>query len=161
MGGSSKSKSSSTNTTYNTNSTVAVDGDNNGLVLSNVDGSTITVTDQGAIDAAMKLASESLEMSQANYQDTINLIEHNTGQVAEVSKGAMETVLDMAGEVLEFSSNVQAGALTAIDDNLEQSLAFVNTANSPDGGMTVEVIKPLVYGSAAVAIAYLVARGIK
>lgn len=116
MGG--KSSSSSSNTTNNTNSSVGIDGDNTGLVLSNVSGSTIEVTDKGAIDAAFKLAGETLGVITANNNE----------------------------------------AYQAIEDNLAQSLAFVETQNLPDNGQTERLIKPLIYGSAAVAVAYLALR---
>ncbi|WP_419536203.1 hypothetical protein [Endozoicomonas sp.] len=116
--GKGSSSSSSSNTTHNTNSSIGVDGSNEGLLLSNVSGSTIEVTDKGAIDAAFTLAGETLELINQNQSDSYQ----------------------------------------AIEDNLAQSLAFVETQNLPDNGQSERLIKPIVYGSALVTLAYLALR---
>ena len=116
--GKGSSSSKSTNTTNNTNSTVAVDGANTGLVLSNVSGSTITMTDEGAIKSAMSLAEKTIGLQKSTLTETYQ----------------------------------------AINDNLKQSLAFVDEQNKPDGGLTKDILTPLAYGSAAIAIAYIALR---
>ncbi|WP_211831157.1 hypothetical protein [Kistimonas asteriae] len=90
------------------------------------------VTDHDSVKEAFDFAHESLGNNQKLVADTISLIEQTTGR-----------------------------AYSAINDNLNQSLAFAKSASSPDGGLTVDIIKPLAYGAAAVAIAYIAARSIK
>lgn len=129
MGKGGSSSSSSSNTTNNTNSTLGIEGGNEGLALSNVSGTNITVTDQGAIDSAMELAKETIS---------------SQGMVTAQS--------------FDFIRETTQDAYSSINDNLKQSLAFVDTQNQPDGGLTVEIIKPIVYGSALVAMAVIAMR---
>lgn len=109
------------------------------------------VTDHGAVADAFALAEESLEQNADMLADSLALVEKSTGQVLGLTE-------DVFTGAMAFTRATQAGALTAINDNLQQSLAFAKSASSPDGGLTVDIIKPLVYGAASVAMAYLAAR---
>ncbi|AMO56628.1 hypothetical protein [Endozoicomonas montiporae] len=158
-GGSSSSRSS--NTTNNTNSQVSLAGDNEGLILSNVSGSTISITDHNAINEAMRLAGDVIDQSGENLRTTNALIEHNTGQVFDFADDVLAANTRSTDKAFDFASKNTNTAFDAITGNLKQALAFVNTANSPDGGLTVDIIRPLAYGSAAVAAAYILSRAVK
>jgi len=169
MGGRSSNPSNTHNETNNLNSSIGLDGDNEGLVLSNVSGADITYTDHGATEAAFKLAKHVEESGRENLRETIRMIEHNTGQVFDVTSNSIDAVKDVSEAGFDFAERVQGNALNSIEDNNQrafdlvadsqaQAFAFVNKSNQPDGGMTADIVKPIMYGSAAIVAALILSR---
>ncbi|PTC01844.1 chemotaxis protein, partial [Vibrio mediterranei] len=82
MGGSSSSRNSTS--TKNTSSQNAISGDNLGVALSGIEGSTInaTVTDHGSVGKSFDFAGdaldESYEFAKGAMSESLNLVDQNT-----------------------------------------------------------------------------------
>ncbi|WP_325892735.1 hypothetical protein [Grimontia sp. NTOU-MAR1] len=137
MGGSSSSSNLTKNTTNTTNlnSSVGVQGANNGVILSGVTDSTInaSMTDHGAVSAALQAMSESssdaLESNEAVSRLAISemgdLSRDIIGQSLTASKGATDAALDVAKN-LSLSSD--AGTTQTMTKYVALSLAAVGVA---------------------------------
>ncbi len=114
MGGSSKSDSSNTNnyTTTSTSGTAAASGDNTGTMISGVNGSTITVTDNGAVNAALSamfnVTDEALDFGSSALQSNENVIDKALNFV----QGATSSALDVAKNL-----SLDSDAATARETN--------------------------------------------
>ncbi|CZF79463.1 hypothetical protein [Grimontia marina] len=137
MGGKSSSSNTTTNTTTTTNlnSSVGIQGANNGVVLSGVTDSTIhaTMTDHGAVSAALqamsKSSSEALESNEAVSRLAISemgdLSRDVVSQSLTASAGATSAALDVAKN-LSLSS--EAGSAQTMTKYVALSLAAVGVA---------------------------------
>lgn len=94
MGG--KSSSSSNTTTTNTSGSVAAQGDNNGVMISGVNDSTIdlTLSDYGAIEGALGLAEEVISQSSATSQHAVDAITSMAGQQNATTQAAIAMAND-------------------------------------------------------------------
>ncbi|EPP6378726.1 chemotaxis protein [Vibrio alginolyticus] len=102
--GSSKSKSSNTSNTTNVSGQNAISGDNLGVAISGVNNSTIntTMTDHGAVTAAMELGGEML-----NSNERISLEAMDTTH--DIAETAIDEVVDFAGsQAAQNSKNLEA-----------------------------------------------------
>ncbi len=100
--GSSKSKSSNTSNTTNVSGQNAISGDNLGVAISGVNNSTIntTMTDHGAVNAAMELGEQAFEFGgeMLNSNERISLEAMDTTH--DIAETAIDEVADFAGDSL-------------------------------------------------------------
>ena len=100
--GSSKSKSSNTSNTTNVSGQNAISGDNLGVAISGVNNSTIntTMTDHGAVNAAMELGEQAFEFGgeMLNSNERISLEAMDTTH--NIAETAIDEVADFAGDSL-------------------------------------------------------------
>lgn len=137
MGGHSKSSSASTQntTTYN----IAADGDNKGVMVGG-NNNTITYSDQGAIDAAGKMASQAFQTTQS----AIDAVKDSQDNALSFGKYSLNSALDYGEDALKqvTSSNQQAlqmmqalqGQQTANSAQQIQALNNLAKSQSTDGG---------------------------
>lgn len=127
MGGSSSSSSSNkTNyTTTSTSGTVANEGDNNGVQLAGVNGSTITLTDHGAVNKAL-----------AAMFDV-------TDEAFDFGEGVLETHENIFDKALSFTQSASDAALDVAKNlSLDSDAATARDAN-----------KNMMYSTVAIAVA--------
>ncbi|AXB31441.1 chemotaxis protein [Vibrio campbellii] len=130
--GRSKSKSTSTNNTTNVSGQNAIDGDNLGVALSGVNNSTInanmTMTDHGAIDAALALGEEAFhlggEMIDSNERVTLEAMDMNR----DMAETAIDEVADFAGASLKTYASTNSENLNMLA-GLAGSQAAQNSKN--------------------------------
>lgn len=126
MGGSSKSKSSNstTNNTTNTSGSVAVDGDNLGLVVSGVNDSDInlSVTDHGSVAMAGELAEEAFQFG----SDALSANQSALEDSFKFASGSLS-------ESFDFANGVAAGSIGAISNAVDDSYKLVS--DTVDGSL--------------------------
>ncbi len=136
MGGSSKSSSSSSSNTTNKSSSIALDGDNHGLMLAGVENSEVIFqqTDHGAIEAAGKVASEALEINGQVSTEAINSMESTAAGAMNFGNAIIQQSLDTVQDTAAKSADANNRQLEALT-NLAKS---VQTAGQTDiaGNMT-------------------------
>ncbi|WP_406733432.1 hypothetical protein RJD39_04710 [Vibrio scophthalmi] len=141
MGGSSKSSSSNTTnyTTTSTSGTVASDGDNNGVQIAGVNGSSITVTDHGAVNAAL-----------AGMFDV-------TDEALDFGEGVLKTHESIFDKALGFGKEAMQAAQGATDSALDVAK---NLSLDSDAATARDANKNMMYTAVAMAVALaLLARG--
>ena len=152
--GSSKSKSSNTSNTTNVSGQNAISGDNLGVAISGVNNSTIntTMTDHGAVNAAMELGEQAFEFGgeMLNSNERISLEAMDTTH--DIAETAIDEVADFAGDSLATyaSSNSEnldmlaglAGNQAA--QNSKNLQAMMDLAKFKQDGGQVETSKMMV-----------------
>lgn len=125
MGGKSSSKSSSTNnyTTTSTSGTVASEGDNNGVMIAGVNDSTITVTDHGAVKAALEEISKVTDSAFDFGSNAIKANENVLDKAFAFTQTASDAALDVAKNL-----SLDSDAATARDANRNMMLTAVAMA---------------------------------
>ncbi|EJG1072857.1 chemotaxis protein [Vibrio parahaemolyticus] len=145
--GSSKSKSSNTSNTTNVSGQNAISGDNLGVAISGVNNSTIntTMTDHGAVTAAIELGGEML-----NSNERISLEAMDTTH--DIAETAIDEVVDFAGsslatyastnsENLDMLAGLAGNQAAQNSKNLE---AMMDLAKFKQDGGQVETSKMMV-----------------
>ncbi|HAS6878212.1 TPA: chemotaxis protein [Vibrio parahaemolyticus] len=152
--GSSKSKSSNTSNTTNVSGQNAISGDNLGVAISGVNNSTIntTMTDHGAVNAAMELGEQAFEFGgeMLNSNERISLEAMDTTH--DIAETAIDEVADFAGDSLATyaatnSENLDmlaglAGSQAA--QNSKNLQAMMDLAKFKQDGGQVETSKMMV-----------------
>lgn len=139
MGGSSSSSSNVHHRT--TSSQQSLGGDNTGLMLSNVSGSTIAVSDYESIKLGMGLAQQSIIQNAENVQALAETTAEITGQYFSASEMNTDAILgiasssgdnmrELAGDSLNTVERVSSSALSSVVDNSSNFLSFVDDALS-------------------------------
>ncbi|CAK1846582.1 Chemotaxis protein [Vibrio crassostreae] len=153
MGGSSKSSNQTNNTTNtsNKNTSNAFNADQNGTVISGVEHSNITVTDGGAVKAALAAMTDASENITKNSQYAIAhngeigkyAIAHNS----EVSKVAINQSTDLAKALGTHALvNAQSTSKDAMD-------IMKNLSLQSDAGTAQQVTKYFMFGAVALSVA--------
>lgn len=121
----SKSKSSSSQTTNNYNTSFGIDGDNNGLVT-NGDGNSFNIqqTDHGLVDA---LTSVWGDMA-GNQSDMTRAAENMTADGFNFASDVNRDSLDFAGNTLADAYGFGGDALNAMQDSQNQAFDFGSDA---------------------------------
>ncbi|PMH28435.1 hypothetical protein BCU71_07680 [Vibrio lentus] len=164
MGGSSKSSNQTNNTTNtsNKNTSNAFNADQNGTVISGVEHSNITVTDGGAVKAALAAMTDASENITKNSQYAIA---HN----GEVSKYAIAHNGEMGKYAIAHNSEVSKVAISQSTD-LAKALgthALVNAQSTSkdamdimknlslqsDAGTAQQMTKYFMFGAVALSVA--------
>jgi len=144
MSGSS-SATRSTQATNNTSLSQGIQGDNSGVVL-NGDGNTIQMTDMGAIDGALNIASEMAggALDVANYAvdanaslvgqslDYANDMAQNN---AEIAQGSMSNSAELASGVTDASIEMLGMSLDANGQALNTSALLMDSALGRAAGL--------------------------
>ncbi|PSU34670.1 chemotaxis protein [Photobacterium lutimaris] len=114
-----RSKSKKSSNTTNVSGTAAASGDNNGVMLSGVNDSSINVnmTDHGAMEQAAELGELALT---SNVKVTTEALDSNT-QVTKAALGMGERTVDKA---LDFGKDAIDEAMNFGRDSLEGALQF-------------------------------------
>ncbi|MDF2185460.1 hypothetical protein O1O06_11870 [Grimontia hollisae] len=150
MGG----KSSSSNTTHTTNVVTSgqshVDGDNTGVILSGVNNSrvSLSVTDHGAVSAALKAMSETAADAFGLGRDAIESNE-------AVSKLAIGEMSDLSQDIVNKALVSAEGATSAALDVAK------NLTLSSDAGSAQQMTKYVALSLAAVGVAAALRGGFK
>ncbi|HHX8475626.1 TPA: chemotaxis protein [Vibrio diabolicus] len=112
--GSSKSKSSNTSNTTNVSGQNAISGDNLGVAISGVNNSTIntTMTDHGAVNAAMELGEQAFEFG----GEMLNSNERISLEAMDTTHDIVETAID---EVADFAGDSLATYASTNSENLD------------------------------------------
>ncbi|MGI3104642.1 chemotaxis protein [Vibrio alginolyticus] len=128
--GSSKSKSSNTSNTTNVSGQNAISGDNLGVAISGVNNSTIntTMTDHGAVNAAMELGEQAFEFGgeMLNSNERISLEAMDTTH--DIAETAIDEVADFAGDSLATYASTNSENLDMLA-GLAGSQAAQNSKN--------------------------------
>ncbi|WIE05917.1 hypothetical protein [Vibrio fluvialis] len=134
MGGKSSSSNQTTNTTITENSQLsnAFNADMNGTLVSGIEGSTINVTDGGAVNAALKAMTD-------GSKNAIDAMLENTKYSTDLSKVLGVNALN----------NAQSATTDAMD--IMKSLA-----SQSDAGTAQEMTKYFMLAAVAVAVAFAV-----
>ncbi|WP_031380916.1 hypothetical protein [Vibrio parahaemolyticus] len=154
--GSSKSKSSNTSNTTNVSGQNAISGDNLGVAISGVNNSTIntTMTDHGAVNAAMELGEQAFEFGgeMLNSNERISLEAMDTTH--DIAETAIDEVADFAGDSLATyastnSENLDmlaglAGSQAAQNSKNLQAMMDLDLAKFKQDGGQVETSKMMV-----------------
>ncbi|MBY7884082.1 hypothetical protein KW425_10295 [Vibrio fluvialis] len=145
MGGKSSSSNQTTNTTITENSQLsnAFNADMNGTLVSGIEGSTINVTDGGAVNAALKAMTE-------GSKNAIDAMLENTKHSTDLSKALGVYSMDLS-KVLGVNAlnNAQSATTDAMD--IMKSLA-----SQSDAGTAQEMTKYFMLAAVAVAVAFAV-----
>ncbi|ELH7949900.1 hypothetical protein Q9F39_001371 [Vibrio fluvialis] len=134
MGGKSSSSNQTTNTTITENSQLsnAFNADMNGTLVSGIEGSTINVTDGGAVNAALKAMTD-------GSKNAIDAMLENSKYSTDLSKVLGVNALN----------NAQSATTDAMD--IMKSLA-----SQSDAGTAQEMTKYFMLAAVAVAVAFAV-----
>lgn len=152
--GSSKSKSSNTSNTTNVSGQNAISGDNLGVAISGVNNSTIntTMTDHGAVNAAMELGEQAFEfggeMLNSNERISLEAMD-TTHDIAEI---AIDEVADFAGDSLATYASTNSENLDMLAglagnqaaQNSKNLQAMMDLAKFKQDGGQVETSKMMV-----------------
>lgn len=134
MGGKSSSSNQTTNTTITENSQLsnAFNADMNGTLVSGIEGSTINVTDGGAVNAALKAMTEG-------------------------SKNAIDAMLENSKYSTDLSKVLGAQALTNAQSATTDAMDIMKSlASQSDAGTAQEMTKYFMLAAVAVAVAFAV-----
>ncbi|HHX8453899.1 TPA: chemotaxis protein [Vibrio diabolicus] len=152
--GSSKSKSSNTSNTTNVSGQNAISGDNLGVAISGVNNSTIntTMTDHGAVNAAMELGEQALEFGgeMLNSNERISLEAMDTTH--DIAETAIDEVADFAGDSLATYASTNSENLDMLAglagsqaaQNSKNLQAMMDLAKFKQDGGQVETSKMMV-----------------
>ncbi|HHC6632341.1 chemotaxis protein [Vibrio parahaemolyticus] len=152
--GSSKSKSSNTSNTTNVSGQNAISGDNLGVAISGVNNSTIntTMTDHGAVNAAMKLGEQAFEFGgeMLNSNERISLEAMDTTH--DIAETAIDEVADFAGDSLATYASTNSENLDMLAglagsqaaQNSKNLQAMMDLAKFKQDGGQVETSKMMV-----------------
>ncbi|WP_226420659.1 chemotaxis protein [Vibrio sp. E14] len=152
--GSSKSKSSNTSNTTNVSGQNAISGDNLGVAISGVNNSTIntTMTDHGAVNAAMELGEQAFEFGgeMLNSNERISLEAMDTTQ--DIAETAIDEVADFAGDSLATYASTNSENLDMLAglagsqaaQNSKNLQAMMDLAKFKQDGGQVETSKMMV-----------------
>ncbi|WP_029788451.1 MULTISPECIES: hypothetical protein [Vibrio] len=107
--GRSKSKSTNTSNTTNTSGQNAIEGDNLGVAISGVNNSTLnaTMTDHGAVNAALELGGEMVE---SHERITLEVMDTNR----DIAETAIDEVADFAGASLKTYASTNSENLNML-----------------------------------------------
>ncbi|MFH4711559.1 chemotaxis protein [Vibrio alginolyticus] len=152
--GSSKSKSSNTSNTTNVSGQNAIRGDNLGVAISGVNNSTIntTMTDHGAVNAAMELGEQAFEFGgeMLNSNERISLEAMDTTH--DIAETAIDEVADFAGDSLATYASTNSENLDMLAglagnqaaQNSKNLQAMMDLAKFKQDGGQVETSKMMV-----------------
>ncbi|HHX8360946.1 TPA: chemotaxis protein [Vibrio alginolyticus] len=152
--GSSKSKSSNTSNTTNVSGQNAISGDNLGVAISGVNNSTIntTMTDHGAVNAAMELGEQAFEFGgeMLNSNERISLEAMDTTH--DIAETAIDEVADFAGDSLATYASTNSENLDMLAglagnqaaQNSKNLQAMMDLAKFKHDGGQVETSKMMV-----------------
>ncbi|WP_025519032.1 hypothetical protein [Vibrio parahaemolyticus] len=152
--GSSKSKSSNTSNTTNVSGQNAISGDNLGVAISGVNNSTIntTMTDHGAVNAAMELGERAFEFGgeMLNSNERISLEAMDTTH--DIAETAIDEVADFAGDSLATYASTNSENLDMLAglagnqaaQNSKNLQAMMDLAKFKQDGGQVETSKMMV-----------------
>ncbi|EOX3981538.1 chemotaxis protein [Vibrio alginolyticus] len=152
--GSSKSKSSNTSNTTNVSGQNAISGDNLGVAISGVNNSTIntTMTDHGAVNAAMELGEQAFEFGgeMLNSNERISLEAMDTTH--DIAETAIDEVADFAGDSLATYASTNSENLDMLAglagnqaaQNSKNLKAMMDLAKFKQDGGQVETSKMMV-----------------
>ncbi|MCR9392384.1 chemotaxis protein [Vibrio alginolyticus] len=152
--GSSKSKSSNTSNTTNVSGQNAISGDNLGVAISGVNNSTIntTMTDHGAVTAAMELGEQAFEFGgeMLNSNERISLEAMDTTH--DIAETAIDEVADFAGDSLATYASTNSENLDMLAglagshaaQNSKNLQAMMDLAKFKQDGGQVETSKMMV-----------------
>ncbi|KHF09229.1 hypothetical protein [Vibrio parahaemolyticus] len=152
--GSSKSKSSNTSNTTNVSGQNAISGDNLGVAISGVNNSTIntTMTDHGAVNAAMELGEQAFEFGgeMLNSNERISLEAMDTTH--DIAETAIDEVADFAGDSLATYASTNSENLDMLAglagnqaaQNSKNLEAMMDLAKFKQDGGQVETSKMMV-----------------
>ncbi|MCR9312584.1 chemotaxis protein [Vibrio alginolyticus] len=152
--GSSKSKSSNTSNTTNVSGQNAISGDNLGVAISGVNNSTIntTMTDHGAVNAAMELGEQAFEFGgeMLNSNERISLEAMDTTH--DIAETAIDEVADFAGDSLATYASTNSKNLDMLAglagnqaaQNSKNLQAMMDLAKFKQDGGQVETSKMMV-----------------
>ncbi|MFW1157223.1 chemotaxis protein [Vibrio parahaemolyticus] len=152
--GSSKSKSSNTSNTTNVSGQNAISGDNLGVAISGVNNSTIntTMTDHGAVNAAMELGEQAFEFGgeMLNSNERISLEAMETTH--DIAETAIDEVADFAGDSLATYASTNSENLDMLAglagnqaaQNSKNLQAMMDLAKFKQDGGQVETSKMMV-----------------
>ncbi|MDE1323864.1 hypothetical protein L9W97_01855 [Vibrio aestuarianus] len=148
MGGSSSSSNatSSTTITKNQSNSAAFNGDMSGHVISGIEGSTINVTDGGAVNKALESMYQSSKEAFSFGKEAISVNE-------AVSKAAMSTTESALDKALKFGSQAMQSAQSATDSALGVAK---NLSLDSDAATARETNRNMMYTAVAVAVAGVV-----
>lgn len=144
MGGKSSSKNSTTNNSQNNSSQVGVSGDNEGIILSGLQDSSVVLTDHGAVQAGADVAGKALESNADVLNDAFKFGAGTVGEALDFGESSLdfgEKALDSAFDFSEKSLTEAYGfgedalgsvteALRASNSLANQSMQFANTVNA-------------------------------
>lgn len=134
MGGKSSSSNQTTNTTITENSQLsnAFNADMNGTLVSGIEGSTINVTDGGAVNAALKVMTEG-------------------------SKNAIDAMLESSKYSTDLSKVLGVNALNNAQSATTDAMDIMKSlASQSDAGTAQEMTKYFMLAAVAVAVAFAV-----
>lgn len=142
MGGSSKSTNNTTTntTTVNESNSAAFNGDMSGHVISGVKNSTITVTDGGAVNAALKAVYDNNKEAFSFGKEALDINE-------AVSRAAIDKSYGVASQAMTFSDNATKMALDVAS----------NLSLDSDAATARETSKYMMYTAVALAVGFAVA----
>ena len=152
--GRSKSKSSNTSNTTNVSGQNAISGDNLGVAISGVNNSTIntTMTDHGAVNAAMELGEQAFEFGgeMLNSNERISLEAMDTTH--DIAETAIDEVADFAGDSLATYASTNSENLDMLAglagnqaaQNSKNLQAMMDLAKFKQDGGQVETSKMMV-----------------
>ncbi|SBO09483.1 hypothetical protein VME0621_01582 [Vibrio mediterranei] len=124
MGGSSSSRNSTS--TKNTSSQNAISGDNLGVALSGIEGSTInaTVTDHGSVGKSFDFAGdaldESYEFAKGAMSESLNLVDQNTENSMKFASGALDKFSSSNSENLQMIAGLAGNQAAQNTKNLDK-----------------------------------------
>ncbi|EKO3520839.1 hypothetical protein K7V76_000673 [Vibrio fluvialis] len=134
MGGKSSSSNQTTNTTITENSQLsnAFNADMNGTLVSGIEGSTINVTDGGAVNAALKAMTDG-------------------------SKNAIDAMLESSKYSTDLSKVLGVNALNNAQSATTDAMDIMKSlASQSDAGTAQEMTKYFMLAAVAVAVAFAV-----
>ncbi|NRF28089.1 hypothetical protein HRJ45_24190 [Vibrio coralliilyticus] len=162
--------SSSSNTTQNTNvnGTNAVSGDNLGVLVSGVNGSTInvTATDHGAVKAASETAKASLEFG----RDALKSNEHAVDKALKMGgdsvtkalnfgEESLKGALGITKESLDKMETTSKGAIDAVksmaaqsNENARTAMSIADRAKAHEQTGNAPEMTKIVYGALGVTV---------
>lgn len=144
--------SSSSNTTQNTNvnGTNAVSGDNLGVLVSGVNGSTInvTATDHGAVKAAAHLSEKALAANQESVREAFSFGEKSLDKAFDFGEKSLDAVSSNSKNAIDAVKTMA----TQSNENARAALTMAENAKTYEQTGNATITNKLVFAVSALLI---------
>ena len=161
MGKGGSSSSSNTTQTTNVSGTNAVSGDNLGVLLSGVNGSTVnvTATDHGAVKSSLEFGRDALKSNEHAVDKALKMGGDSVTKALNFGEESMKNAMGVSRESLDKMESTSLGAINAVksmaaqsNENARTAIAMADKAKAHEQtGNTPEMTK-VVYAALGVTV---------
>ena len=137
MGGKSSSSNSTTDNSQNNSSQVGVSGDNDGIILSGIQDSSVVLTDHGATAAAANVANNAVSVSGDMLENALKFSSGTVSEAFDFGESSMSEAFNFSENTVNEALGFGESALDSITEAMNQSssiagqsMQFANAVNA-------------------------------